>query len=44
MMNKQSILVLLAGTACLGYGIFTKEYVKVMRKAVTICLECIGIG
>lgn len=43
-MNKQRILVLLTGIAFLGYGIFTKDYLKVMRKAVTICLECIGIG
>ncbi len=43
-MIKQRILVLLTGLTFLGYGILTKEYLKVMRKAVTICLECIGIG
>ena len=43
-MNKQRIFVLLVGCACLGYGIYTKEYTRVMRKAITICLECIGIG
>ena len=43
-MDKQRIWVLLTGLAFLGYGILTKEYLKVMRKAVTICLECIGIG
>lgn len=43
-MGKQRLLVLLAGAFCLGYGIYSKEYVKVMRKAITICLECIGIG
>ncbi len=26
------------------YGIYKKEYLAVMRKAATICLECIGIG
>lgn len=43
-MNKQRLLVLVAGIFCLGYGIYTKEYIRVMRKAITICLECIGIG
>lgn len=43
-MSKQRLLVLVAGAFCLGYGMYTKEYMKVMRKAITICLECIGIG
>ena len=43
-MSKERLLVLIAGVFCLGYGIFTKEYMRVMRKAITICLECIGIG
>lgn len=43
-MIKQRIWVLLTGLTFLGYGILTKVYLKVMRKAVTICLECIGIG
>ncbi|MGM9560810.1 MAG: CD1871A family CXXC motif-containing protein [Phascolarctobacterium sp.] len=44
MMSKERLLVFMAGVFCLGYGIFTKEYMRVMRKAITICLECIGIG
>ena len=43
-MNKQRICVLLVGLAFLSYGVYTKEYTRVMRKAITICLECIGIG
>ena len=43
-MDQQRILLLLAGLACLGHGIATKEYLQVMRKAITICLECVGIG
>ena len=43
-MNKHRICVLLVGLAFLSYGIYTKEYTRVMRKAITICLECIGIG
>ncbi len=38
------LLFLLGVTACL-YGAFcTSEADTVMQKAVTICLECIGIG
>ena len=43
-MSKQRLLIFIAGACCLGYGIYTKEYIKVMRKAITICLECVGIG
>ena len=43
-MDKQRIFLWLAGILCLSYGIITREYLKVMRKAITICLECIGIG
>ena len=43
-MSKERLLVFIAGVFCLGYGIFTKEYMRVMRKAITSCLECIGIG
>lgn len=43
-MNKQRILLWLVGIFCLGYGIITRDYLRVMRKAITICLECIGIG
>ena len=43
-MKRQRILLLLAALACLGYGIYTKEYTRVMRKAIIVCLECIGIG
>lgn len=43
-MDKQRFLLLIAGITCLCYGIITREYLKVMRKAITICLECIGIG
>lgn len=36
-------LLVLAATF-LGIGICRREYVGVLQKAVTICLECIGIG
>ena len=28
----------------LGIGIMQKEYMIVFKKAVNICLECIGVG
>lgn len=43
-MCKERVLIFLTGLVCLGYGIFTHEPTRVMRKAITICLECIGIG
>lgn len=43
-MDRQRLVLLLLSIFCLGYGIFTKEPNRVMRKAIMICLECIGIG
>jgi len=34
----------LLGLAMMGYGIFRGEPAVVLKKAVNICLECIGIG
>lgn len=39
-----SIVVFFAGLIFLAYGIFRGEAAVVLRKAVTVCLECIGIG
>lgn len=36
--------VLLLGAAFMVFGIFRGEIDVVLRQAVTICLECIGIG
>ena len=39
------IFLLAAGAAFMAIGIFvTKEPVIVLRKAIKICMECIGIG
>ncbi len=43
-MQNRQLLVLITALASIGYGIFTKEPARVMQKAITICLECIGIG
>lgn len=37
-------VLLLAGAAMMGYGIFRGEMTVVFQKAIQICLECIGIG
>lgn len=42
--NIIAILLLAAGAAAMIAGILRGEAVDVLRKATTICLECIGIG
>lgn len=32
------------GVICLLIGVFTDQFIDIYRKAVMICLECIGIG
>lgn len=34
----------LAGTAFVLYGVHTGQAESVLRKAIKICMECIGIG
>ena len=34
----------LIGTLLLGFGVFQGELDVIWKKAVMICLECIGIG
>ena len=45
--RKKSIIavsVIVLGIAFLVFGIYRGEVDVVLRKAVNICLECIGIG
>lgn len=35
---------ILAGILFLGIGIVSDEFTVIWRKAVMICMECIGIG
>lgn len=37
-------LVVTAGAVLMVAGIISGEALTVMRQAVTVCLECIGIG
>ena len=36
--------VLLLSIGCIGYGVVRQEHLEVLKKAVSICLQCIGIG
>lgn len=36
--------VAVLGLAMMGFGIYRGELAVVFKKAVSICLECIGIG
>lgn len=36
--------LVVAGAILLALGIVNGDAVQVMRQAVTVCLECIGIG
>ena len=39
-----SWLLLLAAICMIGFGILRDEQAVVLKKAINICLECIGIG
>jgi len=46
-LNLQNIIrifILSAGIVLMGIGIWQGELTAIMRKAVIICFECIGIG
>ena len=38
------VWVALAGMVCIGVGASKGQAMPVLRKAVSICLECIGLG
>jgi len=44
MNEKARYLLLLMSFVLIGMGIYRGEVVEVLRKAINICLECIGIG
>ena len=38
------VLFLAAGAAFMAAGIINGELAEILRKAIIVCLECIGIG
>ena len=44
MQTKKAVLFIAAGVILLAVGIFLGDTTVIFRKAVFICMECIGIG
>lgn len=42
--NRVSLLLVLLGLSCVAIGVWRGEVEVVLRKAVIICMECIGLG
>lgn len=42
--NLQRIIILILAVAAIIFGIMQQEHMVVMKKAVNICKECIGVG
>ena len=42
--NLQRIIILVLAVAAIIFGIMQQEHMVVMKKAVNICMECIGVG
>lgn len=42
--NRITLSLILAGAVLMGFGAGRGEMALVLRKAVNLCLECIGIG
>ena len=42
--NLLRIGAIIIAIACICFGVFRNENAVVLRKAIRICLECIGVG
>ncbi len=36
--------LLIVGIGFMAYGLYRQEHLIVLKKAINICLECIGVG
>lgn len=41
---RPALGLMLLGLGFMGYGVIRQEHLTVLKKAVNICLECIGVG
>jgi hypothetical protein len=39
-----TLVLILASVACMAFGIYRGEVDTVLKKAINICMECIGLG
>ena len=39
-----TIVLIFASIGCMAFGIYRGELDTVLSKAITICMECIGLG
>ena len=44
MKNRYKVIILLTAVVFIALGIIQQEHQVVWKKAVNICLECVGIG
>ena len=42
--NKTALILIAVSVIFILLGVWREEYMTVIKKAVNICLECIGIG
>ena len=42
--NLQRIIILILEVEAIIFGLMQQEHMVVMKKAVNICMECIGVG
>lgn len=42
--NRAAVLLVLMGVFLLAIGVWRGEAEVVLRKAINICMECIGLG
>lgn len=42
--NKAAFILIAVSVILISLGVWREEYMTVLKKAVNICLECIGIG